>query len=66
MIEKQLGQNLPQTFPTIDKFTNGVATSIKSMDLAAKGYADPSKIIQTGKGYIDEVAGFCWRTPCRC
>ncbi|SCL34140.1 RHS repeat-associated core domain-containing protein [Micromonospora pallida] len=32
-IEAKLGGNLPKNFPTIDKFANGVATSIKSMDL---------------------------------
>ncbi len=58
IIEKQLGQNLPQTFPVIDKFVDGVATSIKSMDLNAVTYADPAAITRTGQGYINKVADF--------
>src|SRR6185437_16016786 len=30
-IEQMLGANLPRTFPVIDKFANGLATSIKSL-----------------------------------
>ena len=58
VIEQQLGHNLPSNFPTIDRFQNGVATSIKSMDLAAPSYADPATITSTGRGYIDSVAAF--------
>jgi RHS repeat-associated protein len=57
-IEQQLGHNLPSNFPTIDKFTNGAATSIKSMDLAAKTYSDAAAITRVGEGYIDKVAAF--------
>jgi hypothetical protein len=35
LIEKELGANLHPNFPVIDKFRNGVATSIKSIDLNA-------------------------------
>ena len=57
-IEGRLGQNLPQNFPTIDRFENGVATSIKSMDLSGSSYLDPANITRVGQGYIDKVAGF--------
>jgi filamentous hemagglutinin len=62
IIEKQLGQNLPKNFPTIDKFKNGVATSIKSMDLAAPSYADPAAITRVGQKFIDDVAAFKGRS----
>jgi filamentous hemagglutinin len=58
VIEQQLGQNLPGNFPTIDRFQNGVATSSKSMDLAAPTYANAANITSTGRGVIDSVAGF--------
>jgi hypothetical protein len=57
-IERRLGQNLPQNYPTIDRFENGVATSIKSVDLAAPSYLHPAGITRTGQGYVDAVAGF--------
>ncbi len=58
VIEEQLGQNLPANFPVIDRFENGVATSIKSMDLEARAYAEMSKIFFKGSRYIDCVAAF--------
>ena len=57
-IEAALGKNLPSNYPIIDKFENGVATSIKSMDLGAKTYQDPGEIARIGRGYIDKVADF--------
>ncbi len=57
-IEKTLGQNLPQNFPVIDKFENGLATSIKSMDLSAKSYQSIATLDRTLKGYIDSVSTF--------
>jgi hypothetical protein len=57
-IERQLGQNLPGNFPVIDRFQNGVATSIKSMDLAAPTYRNAEALTRTGQGYVDAVAGF--------
>lgn len=58
IIEQRLGKNLPGNFKTIDKFENGVATSIKSMDLGAKTYANPDAITRVGRGYIDKVADY--------
>lgn len=37
-IETALGGGLPRTFPVIDRFLNGVATSVKSLDLLSKTY----------------------------
>ena len=57
-IEVALGKNLPGNYPVIDKFENGVATSIKSMDLSSKTYSNPGEIGRIGQGYIDKVADF--------
>jgi len=53
-----LGENLPGNFPVIDRFLNGVATSIKSLDLRAVSHLDPTKLERTLMGYVDKVAGF--------
>ncbi|PNW08372.1 MULTISPECIES: hypothetical protein [Microbacterium] len=59
-IEARLGGNLPASFPTIDRFNDatGVATSIKSIDLASKTYLVPSRLRGTLRGYIDRLAEF--------
>jgi len=57
-IEKVLGQNLPNNFPIIDRFENGLATSIKSMDLSAKTYQNPRNLIRVAERYIDLVKRF--------
>jgi hypothetical protein len=57
-IEDMLGRNLIRNFPVIDKWYNGVATSIKSIDLTAKSYQDIEVLIQTIKGYVNELAAF--------
>jgi RHS repeat-associated protein len=61
-IEQALGQNLPGNFPVIDRFENGLATSIKSLDLNAATYQNASTLYRTLTGYIDSVAGFNGRT----
>jgi hypothetical protein len=33
-------------FPTIDKFSNGVVTSIKSLDTTAATYQGPGKVVK--------------------
>jgi hypothetical protein len=58
MIERFLGQNLPQNFKTFDKFVNGVATSIKSIDLGAASYQAMSDLRSTLKGFVTEAATF--------
>ncbi len=57
-IEKLLEQNLPRTFPVIDRWENGVAASIKSMNLHTKTYQDPAGILPLGRRYVDKVANF--------
>ncbi|MCI0634079.1 MAG: hypothetical protein L0206_09225, partial [Actinobacteria bacterium] len=64
VIEQRLGQNLPQNYPVIDKLEGGVATSMKSMDLANRTYLDPRNIVRVGEGYVDKLAQFQGRrTP---
>ncbi len=60
-IERMLGRSpqLTQNFPVIDRFENGVATSIKSMDLGAKSYQNVGTLTSTVKGYVSELAN--WR-----
>jgi len=59
-IETRLGGNLPPGFPTIDKWDSltGVATSIKSIDLAAPSYQGAGRLTSLLQKYIDKVAGF--------
>jgi filamentous hemagglutinin len=57
-VEQRLGKNLPSNYPVIDRFEHGIATSIKSMDLAAPSYRNAAAISHVGQGYIDKVAQF--------
>ena len=57
-IEDLLGRNLPRTFKGIDRWKDGVATSIKSMHLWAKSYQDPAKVLSQGKKYVDQLVNF--------
>lgn len=52
------GGNLPRSFPTIDRFENGLATSIKSIDLSAPTYQSSTALTSRLTGYVDKVAGF--------
>jgi RHS repeat-associated protein len=58
IIEQMLGGNLPRTFPVIDAFEDGVATSIKSIDLTAGTYQAPDALASKLTGYVDKLAGF--------
>jgi hypothetical protein len=58
VLERQLGANLPENFPTIDRFQNGVVTSIKSLDLTARTYQRLATLTSTVRGYIDKVASY--------
>lgn len=62
VIEQALGQNLPRNFPTIDRFANGIVTSIKSLDLNAATYQNAATLNRTITGYIDSVANFGGRS----
>jgi hypothetical protein len=49
---------LPDTFRVIDSFTDGVATSIKSIDLNATTYQDAARLTYRLTQYIDQLALF--------
>ncbi|MEA5470219.1 RHS repeat-associated core domain-containing protein [Spirulina sp. 06S082] len=49
-------------FPVIDDFVNGVATSIKSLDLTLTTYAKPSRLINKLDDYASKLARFNGRT----
>jgi len=59
-IERMLGRSpqLSQNFPVIDRFENGVATSIKSIDLGANSYQNIGTLTSTVRGYISELANW--------
>lgn len=61
-IEIMLGHNLPPFFPTFDKWDKaaGIATSIKSIDLAAKTYQNVGALRSVLKGYVNKVAKFTY------
>lgn len=61
-IEEMLGSNLPKNFPVIDKFANGVATSIKSIDLTAETYGKGNNLLNTLKGYVNKLDDFNGKT----
>ena len=47
---------LTQNFPVIDRWENGIATSIKSIDLTAKSYQNINVLTRTVQGYINTLA----------
>ena len=55
---EQLGANLPPSFPVIDKWINGLATSIKSIDLSVATYQDAARLTYRLNAYIDKIALF--------
>ncbi len=59
-IENMLGRSpqLVQNFPVIDRFVNGVATSIKSVDLAASTYQNLNTLANTVQGYVTKLANW--------
>jgi filamentous hemagglutinin len=59
-IERLLGHNVPGAFPTLDTWdtATGTATSIKSLDLAAKTYQNTATLSRTLNGYVRSVASF--------
>jgi hypothetical protein len=50
--------SLPALFRTIDNFTDGVATSIKSIDLNAATYQDAARLTYRLNKYIDELGDY--------
>jgi hypothetical protein len=63
LAEELLGgrTGLPDNFPTIDRFENGVATSVKTMDLRATSYQSAQGIKSRAETYIDKVSAFAAR-----
>jgi filamentous hemagglutinin len=59
-IEQVLGRspNLAQNFPVIDRFENGVATSIKSIDLGASSYQNTAVLGRAVQRYINTLANW--------
>jgi hypothetical protein len=53
-----LGAKLPDNYPVIDDFPNGIATSNKSIDLEARSYQNPTVLRSQIKRYINEVSEF--------
>jgi uncharacterized protein RhaS with RHS repeats len=57
-IEQALGQSLPTNYPVIERYVNGVATSIKSIDLSAATYQNITAFSNTLTGYVNSIANF--------
>lgn len=53
-----LGANLPFGFPGIDAVTDGIATSIKSLNLDAASYQTTSGLQSTLMGYVNNLINF--------
>jgi RHS repeat-associated protein len=51
---------LPAGFNVLDHFDNGVATSIKSIDLTASSYNKGNGLFNTLKGYVDKLDNFTY------
>ncbi len=60
LIEEALGRSphLPFDFPVIDRMEDGIATSIKTMDLNAASYQIPSKLKSELAKQINAIAKF--------
>ena len=56
--EEQLGRTLHENFPVIDTIPDGVATSIKSIDLRAATYQDAARLTGRLQKYVNEVSEF--------
>jgi hypothetical protein len=50
--------SLPPLFQTIDNFTGGIATSIKSIDLNAATYQDAARLMYRINNYVDELGNY--------
>ena len=51
-------RTLPSNAPTIDDFPQGVALSIKSIDLNAPWYGNPLNLSRQIDRYVDQLVGF--------
>jgi len=57
-LERLLGRSLHPNFEVIDGIPDGIATSIKSIDLRAATYQTPRSLIQRLGDYINELEEF--------
>jgi RHS repeat-associated protein len=62
-IGAMLGENLPKSFPTIDRVAGSAPiaeeiASIKSMDLTAKTYQEGSRVFSRLKSYLNDLASY--------
>jgi hypothetical protein len=57
-LHELLGGTLSPTFPVIDRFVDGMATSIKSIDLNAATYQKTAQLTYRLKQYIDDLTEF--------
>jgi hypothetical protein len=57
-ISEQRGANLAPNFPVIDKWLNGVVTSIKSMDLRAAVYQEATRMTYRLDDYVNKLIFF--------
>ncbi len=58
IIRSMYGANLPDNFPVISSFENGVATMIKSMNHTAGSYSDTTSFTQNVKNMINSLSSF--------
>ncbi len=60
VVENRIGRSpaLVQNFPVIDRWENGIATSIKSINLHARRYRTNSRLRSQVRGFIDEMAAY--------
>ncbi|HKT20660.1 MAG TPA: hypothetical protein VJR47_21585 [Stellaceae bacterium] len=57
-IHEAMGGNLPWWFKGIDDFSEGVATSFKTIDLDAATYQHAPNLTSTINGYVNKLAAF--------
>jgi hypothetical protein len=58
IIETNLGHNTPPNTPVIDRLADQKATSIKSLDLNAATYQNPSQLKSVLTGYTNKMIGY--------
>lgn len=58
IFREKYGSNLPFNYPTISEFRDGCAHSVRSMDLTAPGYQDPSRAKEVMEEELRNLASF--------
>jgi hypothetical protein len=57
-LEDLFGRTLSQNFPAVDKFIDGIITSLKSIDLKAATYQDQARLANRINTYISDLVDF--------